>query len=61
MNITDIVILLVLIVIIGLACAYIIKAKKSGAKCIGCPMSKQCGSKNQEGTGCTCGSHSDKR
>ena len=60
MNIIDMVIILVLIVIIGLACAYIIKAKKNGEKCIGCPMSKQCGSKNQEGTECGCGCHSDK-
>ena len=59
MNITDIVILLVLVVIIGSACFYIVKAKKNGAKCIGCPMSKQCGSK--EGTGCSCGTHSENK
>ena len=61
MNIADIVILLVLVVVIGSACFYIVKAKRNGAKCIGCPMSKQCGSKNQEGTGCSCGTHSENK
>ena len=61
MDITNIVIILVLVVIIGSACLYIVKVKRNGEKCIGCPMSKQCSSKNQEGTGCTCGCHSDKR
>ena len=61
MNIIDMVIILVLLVIIGLACAYIIKAKKNGAKCIGCPMSKQCSSKNQGETECNCGCHFEKK
>ena len=33
---------LVLIAIIGLAAVYIIRAKKSGQKCIGCPDSRTC-------------------
>lgn len=61
MNSIDIIIVLVLVVILGLACAYIIKAKKNGAKCIGCPMSKQCGSNNQGKTECNCGCHSEKK
>ncbi len=44
MTMTDAIILLVLIVIVGGAIAYIYKAKKSGAKCIGCPESKSCSS-----------------
>ena len=40
---------------------HIIKAKKNGAKCIGCPMSKQCGSNNQGKTECNCGCHSEKK
>ncbi len=40
----------VLIAIIGGALAYIINAKKKGQKCIGCPHSKQCASKNN----CNC-------
>ena len=37
-----------IVLIVGSALAYIIKAKKSGQKCIGCPHSKSCG-------GCCCG------
>ena len=33
----DIIIILILMAVIGLATGYIIKAKKSGKKCIGCP------------------------
>ena len=46
------IILAVLAVIIGAALAYVIKAKKSGAKCIGCPDSKTCASKNAS-SGCS--------
>ena len=34
---TDIIIGAVLVVIVGLAVFYIIRAKKKGKKCIGCP------------------------
>ncbi|MBR2019661.1 MAG: FeoB-associated Cys-rich membrane protein [Clostridia bacterium] len=34
----------IIALIIGGALAYIIKAKKSGKKCIGCPDSGSCGS-----------------
>ena len=54
----DIVMILILLVIIGSACFYIVKAKRNGEKCIGCSMSKQCASKNQDGTVCNC--HSEK-
>ena len=43
----DFLIVGVLLIIIGVAIVYIIKAKKSGAKCIGCPSGGQCsGAKN---------------
>lgn len=42
----DLIIIAVLLVIIGLASWYVIRAKKKGQKCIGCPASKTCGSKN---------------
>ena len=45
---TDFIVVAVLAVILGGAARYVYKAKKSGAKCIGCPMSKECHS-------CTCG------
>ena len=44
------VVAVILAVILGLAIRYIYKAKKSGAKCIGCP--EGCSSKN---CGCCCG------
>ena len=44
----DYVILAVLAVIVGLVIFYIVRSKKSGAKCIGCPHSKTCSS-------CNCG------
>lgn len=46
------IIVAVLAIIIGAALAYVIKAKKSGAKCIGCPDSKTCASKNTS-SGCS--------
>lgn len=39
----DYIILGVIAVAVGLAIAYIIKAKKSGKKCIGCPNGGSCG------------------
>ena len=48
---TDFVIIVVVLAVVGLAAGYVIKAKKNGQKCIGCPHSKSCGSS----TACTCG------
>lgn len=41
--VTNIIVLVILAGIIGGVVAYIIKAKKRGEKCIGCPYAKQCG------------------
>ena len=51
---TDIIIIAVILVIVGLAGWYIYKAKKSGKKCIGCPDGCSCSAarKNQS---CCCG------
>ena len=49
---TDFIIIAVLLVIVGAAAAYVIRAKKAGQKCIGCPYSKTCASK---ACGCGCG------
>lgn len=38
----NVIIISVLVIIIGLAIAYIVNAKKKGAKCIGCPMGGSC-------------------
>lgn len=32
----------ILVVIVGLALAYIIKSRKNGIKCVGCPEAKNC-------------------
>ncbi len=40
----------VILLIIGGATWYVIKAKKSGKKCIGCPSGGNCGK-----CGCSCG------
>ena len=61
MDMINIVMILILFVIVGSACFYIVKAKRNGEKCIGCPMSKQCASKNQGKTECNCGCHSEKK
>ena len=49
---TDIITVAVIVLIIGAATAYIIKAKKSGKKCIGCPNGCSCGSKKGHCTSC---------
>lgn len=52
---TDLIIIAILVVIIGSAVAYIMKAKKSGVKCIGCPEGGSCAHKDGEASGCGCG------
>ena len=42
---TDIIIIAVVGALLGAAAGYIIRAKKKGQKCIGCPYSKECASK----------------
>jgi len=44
MQLVDWIVVGIIALIIGGALAYIIKAKKSGKKCIGCPDSGSCGS-----------------
>ena len=50
----DIIAILVIALIVGGSAAYIIKAKKSGKKCIGCPDSAACSGKC---SACSCGCH----
>ncbi len=50
----DIIIIGMILVISGLAGWYIIKAKKSGKKCIGCPDGCNC-SADKEKQSCSCG------
>ena len=59
MEFADWIVIAVIVLIIGAASAYIIKAKKSGKKCIGCPNSGICGhakANDKKGScGCGCG------
>ena len=54
----DIIAAIAIVLIVGAAVAYIIKAKKSGQKCVGCPYSKSCsggcGSCAPKEENCTC-------
>ena len=49
---TDYIIMAVIALIIGGAVWYVIKAKKSGKKCIGCPDG--CCHCKQDGSACSC-------
>ena len=51
---TDIIAIGIVLIILGIATTYIIKAKKSGVKCIGCPDAKTCQSRSADCSGC-CG------
>ncbi len=44
---TDFIVILIIIAIVGAATAYIIKAKKRGTKCIGCPSAGTCPHKGE--------------
>ena len=46
----DLVIIGIVLIIVGAAAAYVIRAKKRGGKCIGCPVSGQCPHKGQCGS-----------
>ncbi len=43
--IANIIIIVSLVLIISAVTFYIVKQKKKGVKCIGCPYAKQCGGK----------------
>ena len=49
---TDILVGLMVVAMVGAALVYIRKQKKSGAVCIGCPNAGTCGKKN-------CGCHAE--
>ena len=55
MSPTDYIVIGIIVLIIGAATAYIIKAKKSGKKCIGCPDGASCSAmKNCQGSCAHC-------
>lgn len=47
---TDIIVIAVIIAIVGGASAYIYRAKKNGARCVGCSFAGQCGKQGS----CSC-------
>ena len=48
MRLLDYLLIGLIVVIVGLAVFYIIRAKKKGQKCIGCPYAKNCGGRCSE-------------
>ena len=47
---TNVIVILVLLAVLGAAAGYVYRAKKRGEKCVGCPHAKQCGAAG----GCRC-------
>ena len=57
---TNIVVVMILVVIIGGAVSYLVHEKINGAVCIGCPAGSQCARKKTDdkescGADCSCG------
>lgn len=52
--IQNIIVIAILVIVIGGAVWYIMKEKKKGVKCIGCPAASTCASR-AAGKGCGCG------
>ncbi len=48
----NILLMVVLLFLIGGAIAYVVKAKKKGVKCIGCPAGASCRKKDNSESGC---------
>ncbi len=46
---TDIIVIIIIALIVGAATAYIIREKKKGKKCIGCPYSDSCSARSKGG------------
>ncbi len=58
MNLVNIIIVAVIVLILGGAVFYIVREKKRGTKCIGCPAGKTCSSGDSSPSGgCGCGGH----
>ncbi|MBQ6839350.1 MAG: FeoB-associated Cys-rich membrane protein [Oscillospiraceae bacterium] len=53
----NVIIIAVLVIIIGLAVWYVVKAKKSGKKCIGCPDGCSCSGSCGTNGSCGCGTN----
>lgn len=51
----DLIVAMLVLMIIAAAVAYIIRAKKKGARCIGCPAAGKCSGKSGAASECCCG------
>ena len=47
----NLILMAIILLILGAAVAYIVKAKKQGMKCIGCPNARTCGGRQGETDG----------
>ena len=54
---TNFIIIAVLIIVLGIALFYIVKEKKKGTVCVGCPHAGTCGAKCDPSTSSGCGCH----
>jgi len=45
MGIVDYIAIAAIVLVVGAAVFYIVRAKRRGAKCVGCPYANECGSK----------------
>lgn len=60
MEAIDMIVIAVIAAIVGCAVAYIVKSKKSGKKCIGCPYGSACGTKGKSCCSASCGGEDKK-
>lgn len=51
----DIIIIIFITIVVGSALLYLIRSKRRGEKCVGCPYAKQCGGK------CASDNHSEEK
>lgn len=49
----DLIVVIILVLLFGWSVSYMVRAKKEGVKCIGCPDAKTCGH-NCGGCSCDC-------
>lgn len=50
----DIIVLIIILILVGSAIMYLVKAKKSGRACASCPASSTCGKKKCDCEGKKC-------
>lgn len=51
---TNIIVIAVIVLVVGSATAYVIRAKRKGKKCIGCPSGTSCKASSCQQCQCNC-------